>query len=324
MAKDLNTPQDGLQEVVPIDKGTPPQEKVDGPFDFDELLGGDSGLAGFPDEIVSAEKKEKEVKPGTPSVAPNPNDAVRYEYFQSEAAKNKNELEAMKLQNAQLQAAVQGLQVPVQPPKPVEKSVPQIPESPKQPEKPAYFSREELTDPSSSSAKYMNSMETWRNDMVVHNNKVIQMNAEAQTNQFKKFKEDAVKEANHKEAVVEQQRQLSYLANQLKSKYSATDEQVQSFIQEMSNPDSVSVDNLWQLHQINHGVPVNSVQSKNIPTGQKAVHQPSADFKQTKKAQGIPETMGVMPGQNVQESKKVEDVMIDQMIEMENKENPFT
>lgn len=103
------------------------------------------------------------------------NDNVRYEYWQSQAAKLKNQLDEVKEYQPMVdylrsnpeavQSITPGGQTPAEA-APTSQAQEEFPPPPAKPEQPRGFSREEAyTDPSSDSAKYIDEVDKWRDDM---------------------------------------------------------------------------------------------------------------------------------------------------------------
>ena len=82
----------------------------------------------------------------------------------------------------------------------------------------------------------------------------------------------------------------------------------------MSDPKSISMDNLVQLFRMNQA----GVQQQGVPTG------PSPEFQQAKNAQQIPSPMGVMPAQGNQTQQNNEDSIMDELINSHKSKNPWT
>ena len=86
------------------------------------------------------------------------------------------------------------------------------------------------------------------------------------------------------------------------------------FINTMSKPESVNLDNLVQLYRLNNG---GAAQQAN-PS------QPSQEFKQMQNAQQVPSPMGVLPsGQSGADTRTAEDKIMDTMIGNFNSKNPW-
>ena len=93
-----------------------------------------------------------------------------------------------------------------------------------------------------------------------------------------------------------------------------SDTEAQDFIQTMSSPDSLTMDNLVQLYKLKNGGVVNHTLGNT---------QPSADFSQAERAQQIPSPMGVMPSSGNRDSRSNEDQVMDSMIEDFKSKNPW-
>ena len=92
-----------------------------------------------------------------PQTPPQPNnDETRYQYWQSQADKYKNELDGLKSQQDAMQQQYAQQQVPVESAEP---AVEEFPAAPPKPERPRSFSREDAyADPNSESARYMDEL----------------------------------------------------------------------------------------------------------------------------------------------------------------------
>ena len=98
--------------------------------------------------------------------------------------------------------------------------------------------------------------------------------------------------------------------------YGLTHEESKEFIETMSNPSSITVDNLVQLYRLQKGngsgAPVNP--------GQPA--QPSPSFQQAQRAQQVPQPMGVQPTAG-NTTAPAEDQIMDNMISDFKSKNPW-
>ena len=120
---------------------------------------------------------------------------------------------------------------------------------------------------------------------------------EMQTSQTK------YREAQEQQA--REQEQMTQMRNQARQQFNASDQEFNDYVKMMSDPQSMSFENTWRLFQLNKG---QSVQ----PAAQPA---PSAAFQQTRKAQSIPSSMGVLPSQNTNvEQKSAGDKLMDSII----------
>ena len=82
----------------------------------------------------------------------------------------------------------------------------------------------------------------------------------------------------------------------------------------MSNPNSITIDNLVQLYRLQNGG----------GNQQAAPAAPSQSFQQTKNAQQVPSSMGVMPsGQSNVDGRSMEDKIMDTMVGDFNSKNPW-
>lgn len=226
------------------------------------------------------------------------NDPSQFQYWQSQADKRAAEVDMLKSQMAEVMSKVsQPTEAPVQKETVLEKPV--------KPSKPADFDRSEaLTDPDSASAKYLARQESYleaMSDYVANSNEqVLQTMTKTQEEQ---------------KAIARDQK----VRRDLQSKYNYTPEQANDFVTQMSSPDSLSLDNLVQLHQLKMNVGSQQVTQVTPEAQQKA-----AIMNQRNEKLSIPKPIGVQPGASDQSpTKNVEDKMMDAMIGNFNKRNPF-
>ena len=251
--------------------------------------------AGTPEETQSQDAK---------------NDERRYQYWQSQAAKRENELKETQAQLQQMQESVQNTPASQQQAETVE-SFPPPPEAPK---KPARYSREEAwSDPSSESARYLDEKETWDSEISEYNQLKHQYELavmqEKLDNQAGYLQEQEQQRQNR----IEQSRQISQISQHVQGHYGLTPDETSEFIRTMSNPESISMDNLVQLFRMNKG----GHQPGTQPTG------PSETFQQNRNAQQVPSPMGVMPAQGAQQNVSDEDSIMDELINSHNSKNPW-
>ena len=137
---------------------------------------------------------EVSTQENTQQPAQTNNDETRYQYWQSQADKYKNELNSMKNQ----QPPVAQPQAPVQS---TEKSVEEFPAAPAKPQRPRVFNREEAySDPSSESARYLDELEGWRDDINEYNSLKSQYQTAIIEEKFNKIEETRVEDIKRKEA----------------------------------------------------------------------------------------------------------------------------
>lgn len=245
----------------------------------------------------------QEVTEGEPSESQTDlepkNDPDQFQYWQSQADKRQAEVDMLKSQMADVMSKVgQSPEAPV-----VEKET--VVEKPVKPRKPADFDRSEaLTEPDSASAKYLEKQEAYLEAMSEYvassNEKVMESMTAAQQRQ---------------QAAERDQK----LIRDLQSKYNYTPEQASDFIEQMTSPDSLSLDNLVQLHKLKQDNGPRQVTQVTPQAQQKA-----AVMNQRNEKLSIPKPIGVQPGASDQSpTKNVEDKMMDAMINNFNKRNPF-
>tara|TARA_R100000152_G_C6760683_1_gene184751 strand:- start:217 stop:1158 length:942 start_codon:yes stop_codon:yes gene_type:complete len=238
------------------------------------------------------------------------NDETRYQYWQSQADKYKNELEAIKQQQA---APVQ----PEAPAQPAEPAVEEFPPAPPKPQQPRTFNREEAyNDPSSESARYLDELEGWRDDITEYNSLKSQYQTAIIEDKFKKMEQARIEEAKKQQAAQQIAQQTAEVKSHVMGHHGMSESEANDFIKKMSDPNSISVDNLVHLYRMNNG-----------GTTQQATPSqttPSDTFQQTRNAQQVPSPMGVMPSGNTNvDGRSIEDKMIDTMIGNFNSKNPW-
>jgi len=238
------------------------------------------------------------------------NDAKRFEYWQSQAAKKDNELKT--LQN-QVQQVVQSQQAPMSTNEAPAQQ--EFPPPPPKPQKPQGFSREEAWgDPSSTSARYLDEVESWQDDIGEYRDLRGQYDLAVIRERFEA--EDEVKKVNQQKAVQYNQtkQQLRDVYSHVTGHYGFTDSEAKDFIKSMSNAKSVSMENLVQLYRMQKGAgPVNTESQG-----------PSQAFQQSRNAQQVPSPMGVMPGQATESQRSDADSIMDELITSHKSKNPWT
>ena len=261
---------------------------------FNEIFGqAQEQVAPVGQEVVQNETAD------TQTIEEPKNDPDQFQYWQSQADKRAAEVDMLKSQMAEIMTKVS------QPAEaaPVEKET--VLEKPVKPSKPADFDRSEaLTDPDSASAQYLAKQESYLEAMSDYvassNDRIMQTMTKAQQEQ---------------QAIARDQKVMS----DLQSKYNYTPQQASDFVAQMSSPDSLSLDNLVQLHQLrmNNG-------SQQVIQVTPEAQQKAAVMNQRNEKLSIPKPIGVQPGASDQSpTKNVEDKMMDAMIGNFNKRNPF-
>ena len=261
---------------------------------FNEIFGqAQEQVAPVGQEVVQNETAD------TQTIEEPKNDPDQFQYWQSQADKRAAEVDMLKSQMAEVMTKVSQSAEAA----PVEKET--VLEKPVKPSKPADFDRSEaLTDPDSASAQYLAKQESYLEAMSEYvassNDRIMQTMTKAQQEQ---------------QAIARDQKVMQ----DLQSKYNYTPQQASDFVAQMSSPDSLSLDNLVQLHQLrmNNG-------SQQVIQVTPEAQQKAAVMNQRNEKLSIPKPIGVQPGASDQSpTKNIEDKMMDAMIGNFNKRNPF-
>jgi hypothetical protein len=299
------------------------QENQQGQVTEENLVDSVVGIENSVDDIFTPgfgqteEPVQEEAVETTPEVnyeTPQDNEEVRYQYWQSEADKAKNE-------NEQLKKTVEILQQTIQ--KPAESqpeeisSEPEIEpfrDAPQKPNKPAGFNRAEaIDDPNSASAQYLDAMDSYRDEMDIYNADKLEYESNLINIEREALIEEQKRQKDAFEAEQRNQEQVSNITQQLRSQYNANDDEVNDFIQKMSDPESLNIDNLWRLYQMDKG---------KVP--EQPVAQPSPQFNQVQRAQSVPAPMGVQSSANMQQTgKSASDLIMDDLISDYESKNPW-
>lgn len=299
------------------------QENQQGQVTEENLVDSVVGIENSVDDIFTPgfgqteEPVQEEAVETTPEVnyeTPQDNEEVRYQYWQSEADKAKNE-------NEQLKKTVEILQQTIQ--KPAESqpeeisSEPEIEpfrDAPQKPSKPAGFNRAEaIDDPNSASAQYLDAMDSYRDEMDIYNADKLEYESNLINIEREALIEEQKRQKEAFEAEQRNQEQVNNITQQLRSQYNANDDEVNDFIQKMSDPESLNIDNLWRLYQMDKG---------KVP--EQPVAQPSPQFNQVQRAQSVPAPMGVQSSANMQQTgKSASDLIMDDLISDYESKNPW-
>ena len=283
------------------------------------------GFDGSDNTIESAftdgnEETVTEAPQGQPSEAPvqttqqpaqeqTSNDDKRYQYWQSQADKYKNELDSLKSQRVQA-PAVPPVQPPVQ-----QEAAEEFPPPPPKPNRPRHFNRDEAyADPQSDSARYLDDVEEWRDDMSEYNNLKTQYQGAVMEEKIQDMQQERVREAQRQQYEQERNIQSSKIKEHVMGAYGMSENETTDFMNRMSDPKSLTIDNLVQLYRIQQGGGVQQQQPA----------APSSEFQQVQNAQQVPSPMGVMPsGQSNVDGRSAEDKIMDTMIGNFNSKNPW-
>jgi len=280
----------------------------------DVILGGDAdsfteAFEGDSDgEAVSPQLPEEE-----PSVEVNQNnDEVRYQYWQSQADKLKNERDQLQQQFNSL--ATQQSAPQQQEAEPVEEPEPEFPDPPEKPQQPYNFSLDEaMSDPSSESARYVQEEQGWRDQMDEYKTMQFDYQMAMMKDEREQLRNERQADIQRRDAEAQQAEQVNSVKSHVMNQYKVDSQTAEDFVRVMSDPESISLDNLWKLYASDKGY---SSPSQPAAT-------PSGEFQQVKRAQQIPPSMGVMPSQSRQNEGSIEDKIMDSMITDYGKQNPW-
>tara|TARA_R100000234_G_C4990747_1_gene175425 strand:+ start:209 stop:1120 length:912 start_codon:yes stop_codon:yes gene_type:complete len=240
----------------------------------------------------------------------NENDERRYQYWQSEADKAKNENAQLKAQIQQVQQMQQAQPAPAQ-----QETVEEFPPPPTKPKQPMGFNRAEaMEDPNSASAQYLNELDEWRDNTVEYNALKNEYQTALVRERLEEQEKIRVQEIQRQQAYAQQNQQMNELYQRVQGEHGLTPEEASEFIQTMSQPESLTMDNLVQLYRMHKGSG-QTVQTQ--PTG------PSDTFNQQARAQQVPSPMGVLPAQQNESTASAEDNIMDSMISDYKKSNPW-
>jgi len=245
------------------------------------------------------------------------NDTVRYQYWQSEADKARNENEQLK---AQLQQAPQQQVASVQ--EAQNDDIEGFPPPPEKPRQPAGFNREEAwSDSSSNSARHLNDVDAWRDNMDEYNRLHNDYNAAVMNEERAKMREERENILRQQSEREQYEKNINGVRETLTQKYQASPEEINDFVKVMESPDSVNLDNLFQLYRLKNG----GQPTQGQPVESVASQTPESDnFDQMKRAQQVPSPMGVLPSSNKNAVGRPEDNVMDSMLTDYNNRNPWT
>jgi len=312
--------QDNIQADTPQENTTPEYDSLE-----EAVFGGDisEGSDNVSSAFTSGNEENVETAPvetGQPVVNEpvqnqkptqenKSNDDTRYEYWQSQADKYKNELEQVRQQQP----------APVQseaPAAPAEPSVNDFPSAPAEPQRPRTYNREEAyADSNSESARYDDEYREWQKNMIEYSDLKSQYQTAVIEEKFNNMEQARVEEAKKQQAYQQQAQQQAEVKAHVMGNHGLNESEATDFMTKMSDPNSITVDNLVQLYRMQQG---GAVPQNNAPA------QPSPVFQQTKNAQQVPSPMGVMPsGQSNADTKSFEDKVMDNLIGNFNSKNPW-
>jgi len=310
-----DTPQEqGQEDVSPIEQqfADTPEQPVDS---FADLI----GTLEPKGEVVQEEANMIEGALPQQPVAPEPqlepietppdNDQVRYQYWQSEAAKKENQIKEM-------QETISNLSKQQAQPQPTETKAPgreEFPPPPVKPERPIGYNREEAyADPNSPSAQFDTQTEQWREDMVTYGNLQNQYQIANMQEVYNKKIDGLQKMEMQRQAHAREQQETHKVREYVQTNYDLG-EHLDGFISEMSDPKSINMNDLVGYYKYKKGI-AGATPNANA--------QPSPQFNQIKRSQSVPKPMGVQSGQGVQNTTPT-DTFMDSLIKGEDKNNIF-
>ena len=282
---------------------------------LEEAVFGDDGSAQVESAFTEAPQKTEEAAPqGQPAETvaeeqPVSNDVKRYQYWQSQADK-------LKAENEQLKAASSNTPAPAPVPQHEEPAQEEFPPPPEKPQRARTFNREEAySDPSSDSARYMDELEDWRDNINEYNTLKTQYQGAVMEEKLHNMQQERVAEAKRQQYANQRAQQANNVKEHVMGNYGMNESEAQDFMSKMSDPNSLNIDNLVQLYRMQNG---------GAPAQQQAPAQPSQTFTQTQNAQQVPSPMGVMPsGANNTDTRSLEDKIMDKMIGSFEDKNPW-
>ena len=242
---------------------------------------------------------------------PENNDQVRYQYWQSQAAKLQNQLNEVKEYQPMVdylranpeavQSITPGGKAPAEA-APTSQEQEEFPPPPARPEQPAGFSREEAySDPASTSAQYLDEVDKWRDDIQTYNQLASQYQVAVMRETYNKKIENLENIEKSRVQRAEEANKMNEVRSYVQNNYDLG-EDLDDFISTMNDPNSVSMDELVAYYKFKKGMPP-------APTQQSNVSAPSNTFNQVKRAQSVPTPMGVQPAQTNEPSDSSQDFM---------------
>jgi hypothetical protein len=315
-----DTPQAGSQDTSKVFEA--PQDNVNqdssSELSVDDIILGNlnetASAFGTPEQVEQSEVNATEAPVESDNVESDAkNDPQRYQYWHSKSAKLENEVEQLRAQQQQI-FQQQAKQNEVVSPEPQQEQ--KFPDAPTKPSKPRSFSREEAyADSSSESARYLDEVEDWRDNMDEY--KEIKHQYDMALIQEKLDAEQKARQNDiqRRDAYMKKQKEVAQVNKLVQTKYGLTGDEAQSFIKEMSSANSLTMDNLVQLWRIRQG--------QGAPMSGNVQASPSPTFQQTKRAQQVPSPMGVQSSIGQQASSSTEDQIMDRMISDLDSKNPF-
>ena len=306
-------------------------------FSFDEVVFGDNqtGTKNMPEDThgdttgvtpqEQASPAQTEEQNQTESNTPD-NDQVRYQYWQSQAQKAQNQLQQVQQQwgptmqylQQNPQAIANAQQAHSGTPVTEEPAQESFPDPPEKPTKPRGFSRAEaMEDSQSDSAKYLDEVDEWRDNIDEYNTLRAEYNSALVTEKMEAMEAEKMKQIENAKRAQAAQKQNVEINAHVKSNYQMNDSEAAEFLAWGNKPENLSMDNLVQLYRLQKG--------QGTPQTGGQVNPPSQNFEQVQRAQQVPSPMGVLSGQSSapEPPKPAGDSLMDGLIGHTNKNSAF-
>jgi hypothetical protein len=237
------------------------------------------------------------------------NETVRSSYWQSEAQKAAAELAKTKAE-AEYYKRLNELQT--QPAKQEEAEEPFVfPDPPAAPQPPVgYDYNEALSNPQSPSAQYVAQYQKWQADMFEYTNV---KNDYLQAVMNERF--EALQKREDEQKMLFEQRQqynqqMGGIREEVMTKFGADESVAADFINKMSSPESLTIENLWKLYQAVYG-------------GSQLPKPPTPDFNQVKNAEKFGPGFNTLPSGVSTIGKSEDDQIFDAILDGEKKRNAW-
>jgi len=175
---------------------------------------------------------------------------------------------------------------------------------PERPTKPGnYDPVDAASDPQSESFKYKESIDDYRDNMI---------------NYYEQLSQQQVDYQNQIQAQQQQQRQVHQLRDRLQTGHGFTDQETDQFIAFMTSPESTSEESLvdYYRYRFEH--------KQQMAKADGNQHKNKLDeMKREKERLAIKSPVGVVPGNESQADKPIEDQLMDRMVADHNRQNPW-
>jgi hypothetical protein len=156
------------------------------------------------------------------------------------------------------------------------------------------------TDPGSDSARYEGEVEEWRDNMDEYNSLKVQYETAIVNEKLDAMETQRQRQYESQQARITRTEKMKEVGEYVQAEYGLSPEETGKFMNDMSDPSSVSMGNLVALWRMNNGKSAAPpVETPGLQGGapQQRIGQPSEAFQQTQRAQQVPPPMGVQSGQ---------------------------